>query len=255
MKEEAYFLTNSQKNIWNMELVNTDYINTIFGIFSINEILDIKLLEKTLNYVIKSNDIIRAKIFLKNGIPMQYIKEYTQSDFNVYNAKNKKELNSIINDLKDKKIHSNSNNLYDFNIIFCGSATYICIHMHHIISDAWSMGQIAEQIKEIYSNIELNEKIEKRPSYLEYVKREEDYLKSDRYFKDKKFWEEYLKDLKEGASYSFTNFDGKRNKKIKTILNLFLIKYKFWLSFRNNFLDDFLHFIYFFICIKIFWNA
>lgn len=213
MKEEAYFLTNSQKNIWNMELVNNNYINTILGIFSINEVLDIKLLEKTLNYVIKSNDIIRAKIFLKNGIPMQYIKEYTKSDFDVYNAKSKKELNSIINDLKNKKINSNSNNLYDFNIIFCESTTYICIHMHHIISDAWSMGQISEQIKEIYSKLEINEKIEKRPSYLEYVKREEDYLKSDKYFKDKKFWEEYLKDLKDGVSYSFTSFEGKRIKK------------------------------------------
>jgi len=210
MEEKMYLLTSQQKNIWNMEIANSNIQNSIFGIFSIEEILDLQVLEETINVLIYRNEATRTRLLLDNNEPKQYISEYTREKISKYIAEDKQQFNRIIKTLKAKSFDVIEGKLYDINIVQYKNTTYVCVHFHHIISDAWSMGQISEQIKEIYDKLINNETVEEKISYVEYIKREQEYLLSEKYNKDKEYWTEYIKQASASNNYNFNSFDGKR---------------------------------------------
>ena len=210
MEENMYILTSQQKNIWNMEIANSNVQNSIFGIFSIEEILDLQVLEETVNVLIYINEATRTKILLDNNEPKQYISEYKREKVSQYIAEDKQQFNRIIETLKAKKFDIIDGKLYDINIVQYKDTTNVCVHFHHIISDAWSMGQISEQIKEIYDKLINNEIIDEKISYVEYIKREQEYLLSEKYNKDKEYWTEYIKQVSASNNYNFNSFNGKR---------------------------------------------
>ncbi len=62
------------------------------------------------------------------------------------------------------------------------------IKMHHVVSDAWSMMLIANQFLSVLKGEEI-----KAYSYKEFVENEKKYFESNRYEKDKQFFEEQIK--------------------------------------------------------------
>ena len=76
------------------------------------------------------------------------------------------------------------------------------INMHHLISDAWSAALGATGIIEIYTRLLKNESIEdiEYPSYIEYITSEQEYMKSDKFEKDKKFWNDLFEVVPEVAT-------------------------------------------------------
>lgn len=69
---------------------------------------------------------------------------------------------------------------------------------HHLICDAWSVSKMGTDLETIYENILNNgPELEKRPSYIDFITEENLYLNSDKYFKDKEFWTNYLNNLAE----------------------------------------------------------
>ena len=92
--------------------------------------------------------------------------------------------------------------------------TYVLYKSHHIISDAWSATQVAEQIKEFYEKIKNGDpdKSFQKPSYIDFIKRETDYLKSDKYIKDEAFWSEYVKNISSTKLFSNVDFEKNANR-------------------------------------------
>ena len=72
---------------------------------------------------------------------------------------------------------------------------------HHIIGDSWTLGLVAKEVTGIYSEI-LNSTYEEKdfPSYLNYINYEKEYINSDKYIKDKEYWNEVFKTVPEVAS-------------------------------------------------------
>jgi len=69
--------------------------------------------------------------------------------------------------------------------------------------DSWSLGLIAKEVTTIYSELLSGTYIEKNyPSYLDYIQAEETYLQSDKYQKDKLYWDTQFQTIPEIASLS-----------------------------------------------------
>lgn len=69
------------------------------------------------------------------------------------------------------------------------------------------MTQVAEQIKEIYNKLLNNEDLSgyTKPSYMNLINREQEYLKSPNYDKDSEFWKNYVKQMESSKLFNENN--------------------------------------------------
>ena len=82
------------------------------------------------------------------------------------------------------------------------------ITAHHLISDAWTAGLVVNEIMDYYEKI-INSQIidNKNPSYLDYITSEQEYLNSEKFNKDKEFWNEIFKTVPEVATIPSINVE------------------------------------------------
>ena len=146
LNKTFYKLTNVQKNILELEMVNGagTPVNHILSLMKLKGRLDENILIKTINKIIEVNDAFRLK-FIKDGYSYyQYVSEYEFVPIKTLYQDNE-DISEIIEEYQSK--HISLNKLYIFSILYTPNYTYIFYKSHHIISDAWSATQVAEQIK------------------------------------------------------------------------------------------------------------
>lgn len=193
---KKYKLTTQQKNIWMIEQLNaTSNMNNITGLFEINKKLDVDILEQAINEIIKNNDGIRINIFEEKAQAMQKVEEYEFYGVGKYICGNSQEIDELIDEVAKKRLDVKKGRLYYFAILQDKEKTVVILKLHHLISDAWSSGQIVEQIKEYYAACLNNESLEEKPSYIEYVKKELEYKSSSKVEKDEIFWKKYVRNI------------------------------------------------------------
>lgn len=195
-EEEKYNLTIQQENIWLVEKLNENTnINNITGIFEIKKLLKLDIMKLVMNKIIENNDALRIHINEVDGAPVQFVKPYEFEEIPIYKVSTSKEANQIIDTIRLKRFDVTNDSLHYIAVIQDSDTTYVCVKTHHIISDAWTLGQVAEQIKENYIAISNKQVTLVQPSYLQYIKNDEEYRISEKYLKDKEFWKEYVKDI------------------------------------------------------------
>ena len=76
------------------------------------------------------------------------------------------------------------------------------LNIHHLISDAWTLALICNEIIKTYSALKQNQEIETKAiySYIDYIKSEQEYQKSEKFNKDKQYWLERFKTIPEVAT-------------------------------------------------------
>ncbi|MCL2355278.1 MAG: condensation domain-containing protein, partial [Oscillospiraceae bacterium] len=200
---KLYELTNPQKSIWLTEQAhtNTNFAN-ICGTLIIKEKVDFTLLSKAINIFIEKNDSLRTKLMLQDGIPKQYVEKYTPIDIEIREASNSEEVKKIQEKIVSKNFKLLENYLFKFTIVKLSDGTGgFNANLHHVISDAWSMSILINQIMDNYTKLLTNEEIdtENNNSYFEYIELEKEYKESDKYAKNKEFWEESFDVLPELA--------------------------------------------------------
>ncbi len=189
---ELLNLSNTQKNIWLSELMypNTS-LNSISGTLFFQEPINIEILEKSIKMFVQHNSFLLTQIKLENGLPFQFIDEHLKIPVNVHTL-------TSINDLKtlEKNVAKHSftlieSPLFTFDAFTLPDGTGGLVScLHHIVSDAWSFGLMAVGIKDIYVSLSQNSELpEKKPSYIEYLDLEHEYLNSSKFEKSKLFWE------------------------------------------------------------------
>lgn len=196
MKKDVYELTSSQKNIWELEQINGSGtpINHIFSMLKLKGNLDEKLLDKTLNKIIEQNDSFRLK-FIRNGKNIyQYVEEYKYAPIEVKHFYTE-DISNAVEEYQNLEL--SLDNLFRFCIVFTPEHSYVFYKAHHIVTDAWSSTQVAEQIKDFYEKLSKNASPEsfEKPSYINFINREQSYINSNKYDLDKQFWSEYVTKL------------------------------------------------------------
>lgn len=212
MKKDVYNLTNPQMSIFFMEQFTKSPMNNIVGTMYFNADIDINLLKKAVNLTVQNNQAMRTIIFEENGVPMQYFKEFSPFNIDVHDFSSK--TMDVFKDFQ-LKFAREVFDLYEtdlFKFVICilpNDEIALIGNFHHLISDAWSAGLIIDSIAINYSQLANHLDVPSNlGSYSDFIKREQDYLGSDTYYKNKEFWNKNLGSsmpisLKNSSSNSF----------------------------------------------------
>ena len=198
-----YLLTNPQKSIWLTEKVYSGTsINNISGYTYIDEDVDLDVLKRAINEVIKSNDAMRIKIKEDKDSCTQYFVEYTPFDIDIFELSSEQDIEKKALELAQIPFEIENNILFKFNLFrLPNNHGGFFLSAHHLIGDSWSLGLIVKDILRIYSELKSNAYVQKdSPSYINYINNEKEYINSDKYLKDKAYWDEVFKTVPEVAT-------------------------------------------------------
>lgn len=198
--DNKYSLTYPQKNIWMVEeFFGKSPINTIVGLFYVNNGFDREKCEIAINKIVELNDALRLQLYKEDDNVFQKIVQYDYFKVDFYDltecGKTEEELNQ---EITQKPFDIINSPLYYFAIVkISKDRAYIFTKLHHLVADAWTYSNIANMLSEF---IEGMTEDDEKPSYLEFIDSEKEYVLSERFIKDKEFWQEYLDGLEECVS-------------------------------------------------------
>ena len=210
MESNVYNLTNPQKSIWFTEqFYKGTPIENITGCVIVLEKLNLKALQKAINLFVKSNDSFRLKFTVKDDKPLQYLSSFSEFEIENVMVNTDEDIKDIENEKSNTPFEVLDNLLFSFKTFtFPDGHGGFVITAHHLISDAWTAGLVVNEIMDYYEKI-INSQIidNKNPSYLDYITSEQEYLNSEKFNKDKEFWNEIFKTVPEVATIPSINVE------------------------------------------------
>lgn len=185
-----YSLTNSQKAIWYTEqFYNNSSVNIICGTIWINEKLNVENMKKAIIALAKNNKSFWLKFYIENSEVKQYL-DFEDPKINIFEVKSSKEIEDKIYKIARTPFNVEKKALYEFYIFKLPDGKgAVTLRMHHLISDAWSFGVSSRELVKDYYNICNNLLLEKKDySYIDHILDEQEYLKSEKFEKDREYW-------------------------------------------------------------------
>lgn len=194
-RSEMYPLTHPQKSIWYTDRLHPGTcIGTISATLKIGKRLDPRIMECAVNQVLSANAAYHLRFRESGGEPRQYLHpagyyrlpvvDLTGEGSGALHAWDEEQTRIPFSSMQDP--------LYYFALVQTGpGSSAFFVRIHHLLSDAWSLVQLANEVMEYYVALEQDPSFvaEPNPSYLEYVQREQEYLASERCRLDRAFWE------------------------------------------------------------------
>ena len=197
-------LTNAQKSIWVTEqYYKGSSINNICGTAIIQEKVDFEKLEKSIQIVCQKHDNFWLEIKLNNGNAEQVLSEKKEIQIDTINIAGKNHLELERNKIVKTRFQLENSKLFKFYIFkFIDGKGAFMLNIHHLISDAWTLALICNDIIKTYSELIQNKEVETKAiySYIDYIKSEQQYQESEKYNKDKQYWLERFKTIPEVAT-------------------------------------------------------
>lgn len=208
MKENVkyYPLTHPQLGIWYTEkMYPGTSIGVVAGTRKIKEKVDVELLDRAINLLIKNNDSLRLHFTEIDGEPVQYFVEYKYKKIDFFDFSQEGLASLYIWDKVQTQIPFEliDSDMYYLAIVKISEEEYgIYIKLHHLIADGWSIVRSTNLIMEYY--VKYLKRVEipdgDAQSYTNFIQSEISYLNSERFEKDKSFWEEQLSQFEEVSS-------------------------------------------------------
>ena len=209
MADKTYGLTNPQKLIWyTQEFYKGTSIENIVGTVIIPQMVDFSMLERAINIFVEKNDSFRLKFILENQQVKQYVDSYSVFPVETINVSSEEDLKNVEESIASSVFDVFSSYLFVFKLIkFPDGHGGFIICMHHLITDAWSAGLGASEIIRIYTRLLNNDSLDDifYPSYVDYINSEAKYLSSEKYNKDKEFWNSMFNLIPEVATIPSLN--------------------------------------------------
>ena len=198
MEKNLYNLTNPQKSILLIDQFypNTN-VNNICGTVIVDEIVDFNILKKLMNHVVENNDSFRIHFTKSASEVKQYITDFNKFEVEILDIKNKEEINDVEKLVSQKAFNLFESNLFEFKMFRLPDKTGgFVLNIHHAISDGWSLGLISRKIMNTYAGFLHNnlEEIENH-SYLNYIDDEKKYFNSEKFQKNKEYWNSLYKTI------------------------------------------------------------
>lgn len=194
MEKEKFELTNPQKSIWlTQQFYENSTINNIAGDLRIDVPCDFNKLEQALNMVIKNNDAYRLKITMTSDGVKQYIEEYKYEPIEIIEVNDINELEKLEEEFVKEPFSVIEKKLYNIKLAkLPDEKGVILLNLHHLVSDAWTMILFLNEVYKYYIEMVDESEVkafEKNPSYIEFIKDQNEYLNDNSFNKDKEFWE------------------------------------------------------------------
>lgn len=144
------------------------------------------LIKESISQIIKENDVFHISFERTDDGLLQFFDENRIYDVKVLKFSSSKEFD--IWRENNEKTQISYDKTYDFVGVIIGDTSFgFYIRIHHIIADAMAVGIITMSFEKKYST-ELRESLEVG-SYITAIDEAHKYLQSERYQKDKEYWE------------------------------------------------------------------
>ncbi|ATH91523.1 non-ribosomal peptide synthetase [Bacillus glycinifermentans] len=204
MVDKTYALTHAQRRVWFTELLDpgTSICNLAACVKFRGEI-DPEILQRALDFSFSRNVSLQLQLTEGNGPePELYLAEHRPVSLEIIDF-----TNSGI-DERDKWIEAQTyipfklfhSPLYQaFLLKISKEEVWLYAKFHHIIMDGISLNLLGNQLIDIYQKIMRDEPLPEHdgPSYLTYMEKEQQYLQSSRFEKDRLFWTEKFDSIPE----------------------------------------------------------
>ena len=197
--EEHYPLSKAQERIWFLSYLfkNTSLYNIPVAV-KIYKAISLENLELALEQIVENNAILRTTFHEKNGEIYQHIHPKYKPSIDYQDISNNIEKKKLIEEIALG--HSSTT----FNLtqlpLFAIKLTKIAenkfillLNLQHIISDGWTNALLSNDLHLDYRKLNANS--EKPYSYIDFVKWEHDWMKSETYQDHIGFWKRKLSSL------------------------------------------------------------
>ncbi|WP_353961229.1 non-ribosomal peptide synthase/polyketide synthase [Paenibacillus sp. S-12] len=190
---EQYGLTQAQRRIWFMEIMNPGTsITMLSATYQITGQIDTQLLEQAAAEIVKTYDAFRIRISGDLQNPTQWFEEpeNVQARISRLEIGTTEQFYAWVKEVSEKPASVFDEHLHQFTIIhFANGHVWLNLTVNHIIADGLSVNALLHAVMEKY--LELRKGISssyQAPSYLDYISAECEYEQSERYQKGKEYW-------------------------------------------------------------------
>jgi hypothetical protein len=174
-QQPTYPLTLSQLLVWEGEIVAASHFTHLSSLVKLDDSPDIEAWRESIRCVIRENEGLRLRMLPQGEDVRQYVApefpvEIPFLDF--YHAGGEEEFRSWIEEERRKRFPVVDSPLFSFKILRLSSQdNRLFLKVHHLVSDAWTITVLIEQIKNHYQAIRSGEALKDKPpaSYLEYL--------------------------------------------------------------------------------------
>ncbi|AGC75290.1 natural product biosynthesis luciferase-like monooxygenase protein [Nonlabens dokdonensis] len=162
-KKEFYFITSLQMQFW--ILCQFENINRAYNlplILKMKGFLDLMILRKSVNELVKRHEILRTHFAVdKNSIVKQRVLDELDYEIKTHDIKQKERINEVIIEFINEPFLLEESNLFKIFVInMTNEEHYLCINMHHIISDGSSLETMLFDLSRIYNSLNSNSQID-----------------------------------------------------------------------------------------------
>lgn len=203
MDKKLFPLTQAQRRIWYTELLYPDTtLSMMAGTMVMRGSIDASLLMQAVQKLIKDHDAFRIRITEQHNQPMQWFED----ESNIHPAIDYLEMASRTEAEKwMQRFCSSPINMFEIDkykiaIMKINDEEYwFNLKVNHIIADGVSMYQLCKFIMNNYMALKsgINPLPVPKGTYMEYIHADQDYMKSERYRKDKCYWMKKFETLPE----------------------------------------------------------
>ena len=151
-------LSFAQQRLWFLDqLVPDNPIYNSAGAVRLEEKLDLEVLERSVNEIVRRHEILRTRIEMEEGEAVQVIDKWEYRKLVV------EDLTSLVSDMREEEMSriAREESMTGFNLrrgpmirvklLKLGEEDYVVlITMHHIVCDGWSIGVFVREVCELY---------------------------------------------------------------------------------------------------------
>ncbi len=187
---QNYHLTIPQQNIWNLQKFYQDTaVSNLCGAIFYNEKRDSEKLCQVITCFVKNQSGIRLRFEEKEEV-IQYVSEEVDAEIPVREFASREALEEYAEQFAQKPIGLTGGKLYRFEVFQLENQSGILVVLSHLIADAWTFGLMAKQVDELFHTLQCGNAVSvQQADYTEFIRAEKEYLASEKYQKDKEYWE------------------------------------------------------------------
>ncbi|MCV9951204.1 non-ribosomal peptide synthetase [Paenibacillus sp. BT-177] len=190
---EQYGLTQAQRRIWFMEIMNPGTsITMLSATYQITGEINTQLLEQAAAEIVKTYDVFRIRISGDLQNPTQWFEEpeNVQARISRLEIGTTEQFYAWVKEVSEKPASVFDEHLHQFTIIhFANGQVWLNLTVNHIIADGLSVNALLHAVMEKYLELRKGTYSSyQAPSYLDYISAEREYEQSQRYQKGKEYW-------------------------------------------------------------------
>ena len=211
MEENQVFpLSKGQKALWFLyKLDKKSIAYNIASAMYLNFEVDVEKFTKAYEYLLKQHPMLKVRLEEVNNEIVQKICE-DDNKIKIYDATSwsESEVKKFLNEKANSPFNLTKESLIKIYLLKDKNDKYIMLLvMHHIITDFWSLSVIARDLINNYLSL-LKEQVlpvQQKGSYKKFIEWQEDFVDSDEGKEEVKFWQNYLKDVKQQLDFPLDN--------------------------------------------------